>query len=811
MKIKAYLLHDHAVPLAPAPSARAWATDEALGDLGLRSASGAGWELRCPYACEVTWNGGPAPEDIAVRSDAPDADTPPFVQSQLGGGLLSFYPGYQIQTEGPTSLWVRGPANAPKDGLSALEQIVDTALLPVTIVVAWQCTRPNQTVRFERDEPFAVLLPYPQHYLDQFEPELIRPDEAPEQYAQEFQQRLLAPAMLDALLSLQQGDDPAAPQPAAAAGPAAPAERWAAQLGDPPPVSCICPTYGRVALLEEAIESFLRQDYPGEKELIVLNDYPDQTLVFAHPEVRIVNVPQRFGSVGEKYQAAAALCSHDLIVVWHDDDIYLPHRLSLSAAQFAPRRGFFKAERAWFWNDGQLSGPERNTFHGGSCFSRALLAETPGYPPSSSGFDIGFERACEEQRVGATKGQPLAPEDLYYIYRWAGTGSYHLSAAGQNGEAHAAVAAYVQEQVARGRVEHGSIALNPHWKTDYAALVRDHLTNGTVKPAEAVEQFPPPFFAIPGPRPMDEAAAAALFRYTHPRRISVVLPALNESALLQRTVEQFQATLPADCEIIVVDNGSTDGSADFLAGRGGHCDEVLLIQSAKPLGVAGARNRGLAAARGEVIVFADAHIDIPPHWWQPIVATLNRPNVGVVGPGIGIMGKPEQNAACAQRIAEPNLRVEWLGWKQHEPYPVPTLGGGFMAIRRETLDCAGAFDAGMPQWGSEDLELCVRYWLLGYEVWVVPAVAILHYFRKENPLKLKHGIVTHNQLRVALLHFSQERIGRVVTALKSQADFGPAMAHAVDSDVWQRRAELAARRVRDDDWYFEKFSDSCVV
>lgn len=85
------------------------------------------------------------------------------------------------------------------------------------------------------------------------------------------------------------------------------------QLIAPPPVSCICPTYGRVALLEEAIETFLRQDYPSPKELIVVNDYAGQTLYFDHPEGRVINVPQRFHSVGEKYKAAA-LAAHDLVV-----------------------------------------------------------------------------------------------------------------------------------------------------------------------------------------------------------------------------------------------------------------------------------------------------------------------------------------------------------------------------------------------------------------------------------------------------------------------------------------------------------------
>jgi polypeptide N-acetylgalactosaminyltransferase len=134
-----------------------------------------------------------------------------------------------------------------------------------------------------------------------------------------------------------------------------------------------------------------------------------------------------------------------------------------------------------------------------------------------------------------------------------------------------------------------------------------------------------------------------------------------------------------------------------------------------------------------------------------------------------------------------------------------------MAMRRDTLERAGAFDDGMPQWGSEDLELCVRYWLLGHEVWVVPEVTVLHYFRKRRPYGVRWHLLTHNLLRVALLHFNQSRTARVASALRNYVRFGPALAHAVESDVWQRRAELASRRVHDDDWLFEKFKDSCHV
>ena len=374
------------------------------------------------------------------------------------------------------------------------------------------------------------------------------------------------------------------------------------------------------------------------------------------------------------------------------------------------------------------------------------------------------------------------------------------------------MADYVAQQAARGEIPQGQIHLHPQWKGDYGALVEDYLATMPTAKREAAEEeipFPPPFFVIPPPPPLAAERADQLFRGDYPRKISVILPAANESVLLQRTVEQFAATLPENSEVIVVDNGSTDDSSDFLLD--GARANVRLIRTPDPLGVAGARNRGLAQAQGEIVVFADAHIDLPQHWWQPIVCTLNQPNVGVVGPGIGIMGKPERGASCGQRIAEAKLRVEWLSKQAEEPYPVPTLGGGFMAMRHDILKAAGAFDAGMPQWGSEDLELCVRYWLLGYEVWVAPAVTVLHYFRKANPYKVEWGAITHNLLRVALLHFNQPRIARVVAALKSDPKFAQALAHAVESDVWQQRAAFAARRVRDDDWLFEKFADSCQV
>ena len=249
-----------------------------------------------------------------------------------------------------------------------------------------------------------------------------------------------------------------------------------------PPVSCFCLTYGRPAVLEEAIQSFLLQDYAGPKELIVLNDYAGQALELDHPDVHVINLPKRFRTLGEKMNAAVALASHDLLFTWDDDDVYLPHRLSFSVANFDPSQGFFKAAAAWFWNAELLSGPVQNRFHAASCWSRDRFDAIGGYPADGSGTDAIFEKQLAARFPGATAPFDVTPEEIYYLYRWAGTGSYHLSGfggarPGQNG-GYAEVAAAVEKKARRGEIALGRVALQPRWRHDYPQLVADQLAAG---------------------------------------------------------------------------------------------------------------------------------------------------------------------------------------------------------------------------------------------------------------------------------------------------------------------------------------------
>jgi glycosyltransferase involved in cell wall biosynthesis len=93
-------------------------------------------------------------------------------------------------------------------------------------------------------------------------------------------------------------------------------------------------------------------------------------------------------------------------------------------------------------------------------------------------------------------------------------------------------------------------------------------------------------------------------------RFSVVVPAYNEAAYLAGTLKALQRQdYGAPYEIIVVDNASTDGTAEIATGHG-----VRVVCEPEP-GICQARQRGLVEARGQIVVSTDADTIQPPGWW----------------------------------------------------------------------------------------------------------------------------------------------------------------------------------------------------
>ncbi len=230
-------------------------------------------------------------------------------------------------------------------------------------------------------------------------------------------------------------------------------------------VSCLCPTYNRaphnLRLVEEAIESFLRQDYPN-KELLVLNDTPGQTLCFDHPEVRMVNTPFRCSTLGAKRNLMASMASGELICVWDDDDISLPWRLSKSVELLGDAE-YYNAGRYWYLERGNLHHDHVcGTSYFTSIYRKTTYQELGGTPDLSLGEDQAMDAKLRTRKVA--EQPPLPLEEWYYVYRW-GVSPVHLS--GVVGDTYYAA-------LGKLPIVEGEFQLNPHWERDYVALTRLH-------------------------------------------------------------------------------------------------------------------------------------------------------------------------------------------------------------------------------------------------------------------------------------------------------------------------------------------------
>jgi GT2 family glycosyltransferase len=277
-------------------------------------------------------------------------------------------------------------------------------------------------------------------------------------------------------------------------------------------------------------------------------------------------------------------------------------------------------------------------------------------------------------------------------------------------------------------------------------------------------------------------------------RISVIVVTRNEGTELHRTVENLRDTLPGRSDVIIVDDGSTDGSAGRYRRR------IL----AGGLGVARARNLGATHAKGDLLVFADAHIRVGKRWWAPLADLTADRKVGAAAPAIAQFGK-ELEYGFGLRFTGPDLDARWLQDRPSGPVSVPILPGCCLAIRRRAFRAVKGWDGGLRHRGGTDNEMSVRLWLLGYEGVVTPEVSVRHLFRDVSPYPIGWPEYLHNRLRLAFACFSPARMAKVVRALHRHVAFGEAMELVLASDIRTRRRQITARRKRTDDEYFERF------
>jgi GT2 family glycosyltransferase len=203
------------------------------------------------------------------------------------------------------------------------------------------------------------------------------------------------------------------------------------------------------------------------------------------------------------------------------------------------------------------------------------------------------------------------------------------------------------------------------------------------QPKHSLEAVRDSFATVPLPPP------------SSPPRISVVVCTHNGARRLPECLERLRSLSYPNYEVIVVDDGSTDGSGEIASRY-----DVTLLETDHE-GLSAARNAGIARAGGEIVAFLDDDA-YPDHDWLHYLATAfeNSPHAGIGGPNLP---PPEDGRVAECVAAAPGAPIHVL-ISDREAEHVP---GCNMAFRRSVLEAVGGFDERFHTAG-DDVDLCWR-------------------------------------------------------------------------------------------------------
>ncbi|MYB17450.1 MAG: glycosyltransferase [Holophagales bacterium] len=201
-------------------------------------------------------------------------------------------------------------------------------------------------------------------------------------------------------------------------------------------------------------------------------------------------------------------------------------------------------------------------------------------------------------------------------------------------------------------------------------------------------------------------------------RVSVIIPCLNAAETLDAQLEALRRqTWRGEIEVLVADNGSTDGSSELAASWRDRLPGLRVIPAADRKGPAHARNVAAAAATGDVLLFCDADDEVAEGWIDGLVPELERHEAAASRHEIERL-----NGEQARRLHGDPAQQYGLCSYTNPPF-LDHAGGCGLGIRRHVFECLGGFDEEYV--ALEDTDLCWRLQLGGYSLVFAPE-AVVH-------------------------------------------------------------------------------------
>jgi len=222
-------------------------------------------------------------------------------------------------------------------------------------------------------------------------------------------------------------------------------------------------------------------------------------------------------------------------------------------------------------------------------------------------------------------------------------------------------------------------------------------------------------------------------------RVTAVVVSYNTREELRRCLASLRAHSGLPCEILVVDNASTDGSADMVQSE---YPEARVVRNRENVGFSRANNQGLREATGAYALILNSDAELAPGALPALAALLDaRPRLGAVGPrtlnpdgtvqiSFGPALTPlsewrQRRLVRGVKRRHPSTLREAAAQAAREQEP-DWLSGACLLARKEALDAVDGFDEGFFLY-EEDVDLCLRLRRAGWGILFTPAAEVVHH------------------------------------------------------------------------------------
>src|SRR5688572_5963623 len=186
-------------------------------------------------------------------------------------------------------------------------------------------------------------------------------------------------------------------------------------------------------------------------------------------------------------------------------------------------------------------------------------------------------------------------------------------------------------------------------------------------------------------------------------------------------------------EVLVVDNGSTDGSVEFLKNR---FPTVRVLPLDRNYGYSEGNNRGMKHLTSDVVVLLNNDMAVDPDFLRPLLSPFSDPTVFAVASQIAMADKSKSRFETGKTRARFEAGLFYLWHDQIAPHeesvqalPVFWAGGGACAIDRRKFEMLGGFDALYQPFYVEDTDLSYQAWKRGWKALLAPASRVIHKHR----------------------------------------------------------------------------------